>query len=120
MIKQARNYEEAKIIIQNSVNDDFNQKLNKAAKFRAIFGSIVGVGAIVATGIVSQNPVLTGIMVPICGMTNLPFMVPYFAQKTTKKSVESGEYFRGKSEEELVDIANKYANQYNEYEARRR
>jgi hypothetical protein len=119
MIKHTDDYQEAKIIIKNSVNDEFNQKLNKAAKLRALFTSVVGVSAVVATGIVSQDPVITGAMVPVCGMISLPFMLPFFAQKATKKSVESGKYFDDKSQSDIINTANEYADQYNEWEAKR-
>ena len=120
MINHTDDYEEAKVIIKNSIDDDFAKKVNKAAKLRAIFGSVAGIGAVVAAGLVTQNPVFTATMVPICGRASIPFLVPFFSQKSGKKKVESGEFFREHSKEDIINRANSYADQYNEFESRRR
>ena len=119
MTEQVKNYEEAKVIIKNSINDDFSKSQHKAAKLRMLFGSVVSLGAIVGAGLATGSALVAGALVPVCGLINLPFIVTLLLQNKTKKEIQNGTYIERLSEEEAINIANKYSSEKEAFDSSR-
>ena len=116
MINKATNYEEAKVIIKNSVNSDLHKKNLKTMKLRATFIAALGTSAAVAAGLLTQTPTLSFLIMPSVAILDSPFLLGVFAHKRAMKRIENGSYFQDKSQEEIIRIANDYANEANSFE----
>lgn len=119
MLEKPTNYEEAKIILKKMPTDDMQQSKLKTAKLRSMF--IVGLGAAAAAtvGIVSQDPALGVIAFPNAMLLAAPFTLPYFLRKYTLNRIDNGEYFQDKTEDQIIDAAKDYVEQYNKFEERK-
>ncbi len=118
MLEKPRNYEEAKIVIKNSINDDL-QKYNKSwNKKRSIV--ITSICAAVAVAIGAAKGVSVGLAsVPFLGVVSLSSLAPFIIRKNVDKEIQSGAYFKDKSEEDIIKIASAYVDQYNDFEKKR-
>ena len=119
MIKRPRTFEEAKVVIQNSYNDDYHNRKLRNMKLRAAFVGAIGMGAAIALGASAGAPAAGLYFAPAVALIDSPFLAVIFSHKSTMKKVENGEYFKGKSEQEIIQIAQEYADEVNEYEAKK-
>ena len=117
MINKPENYEEAVKIIKDSVDNDLDKKNVKTIKYRAIFATAGCVGLAGILGLVVHNPIATIALLPASGLVGLATLFPAFLHKKTYKDIESGKYFENKSEQEVIDIAQKYTDEKNEFDS---
>ena len=112
MLQKPRNYEEAKIIIKNSIDDDLQKYNREWNKKRSIV--ITSICAAVAVAIGATNGVSVGIAsVPCLGIISLTSLAPFIIRKHVNKEILDGTYFQDKSESEIIRIASDYVDEYN-------
>ena len=116
MLESPKNYEEAKVIIKNSVGDNYQKHFMRKAALRTAFVSLASFGAAVAVGLISKNQTAALYMLPGSALISLTTLVPFILQHRTNKRIESGKYFENKTEQEIMNIARTYVSDYNNYE----
>lgn len=116
MLEYPKNYEEAKLIIKNSITDDYANHHFKMVKLRAAFITAVGVAAGIAVGAITKNPTWTWGILPNACLIGLSGLVPLLGRNVTKKLMSNDSYFNGKTNEEIMELATKYVTEYNEFE----
>ncbi len=117
MLEYPRNVEEAKIIIKNSAHDDYKQHRMKVSTLRN--GLITAAFAVATIGLGIANPSTLVASIPITGLAALTTALGVVAHKKGIQYVDSGEVFEGKSEEDIMNLATKYVDEYNEYKRSR-
>lgn len=120
MLEKPSNYQEAKKIIEDAIDDDLQTKKMRIAKLRSLLVVSLGVGAAVSVGVLTENPTLGAIALPNAMMLAAPFTIPYFLRKSTNKRIKNGTYFEDKSEAQIMDAAEDYVREYNAYEEKKR
>lgn len=116
MLNKTNNYEEAKIILQNSINDDNFKNKIKIARLRALFATGIATVAATAVGITSGDYTLGIAAFPTIEGLLLPVLIPYILLSTTKRRIKHGSYFEDNSMGKIISTANKYVDEYNEFE----
>ncbi len=116
MQEMPENYEEAKIIIKNSVGSEVEKAYLKKQKLKAIFVTALSFGATAAIGIITKLPLNVLVTLPIAAAFSLHQFLPILFQKKVDKRIENGDYFKKKTEEQVIDIAKKVVNEANEFE----
>ncbi len=114
-LEYPKDYEEAKIILKNSVNDDLIKRNRKINIIRSSLIAALSFGASAALGkfTVPTNFYLT---LPIAATASLVGFYPLIAEHKIDKQIKSGKYFEGKTEEEIITSATRYVDEYNKYE----
>lgn len=116
MLEKTQNYEEAKKIIVDAMETDYEKNELKKSRLCALLVMGIGVSAAIGMGIVNQDPVIAMVSFPPALMVVYPFTFPYKLRKKTIEMIHNGEYFKDKSEEKIIDIANSFVDEYNDYE----
>lgn len=116
MLEKTQNYEEAKKIIVDDMETDYEKNQLKKSRLCALLVMGIGVSAAIGMGIVNQDPVIAMVSFPPALMVVYPFTFPYKLRKKTFEMIHNGEYFIDKSEEKIIDIANSFVDEYNDYE----
>lgn len=116
MLKKPKNYEEAKVLLENSATDDLTKKTIKLTGLRATIVSALAVAGLAALQIIFNNPMLTAIHIPLAALLTIPNVTPYFLHKKLVKDLKSGKYFEEKNKEDVKKIADMYVDEYNHYE----
>ena len=116
MLNKPENYTEAKKIIEDAVENDHERHKLMVSKLRAMLVMGLGIGAAVGAGVVTQDPMIGTLALPPAMMVAAPFTLPYFLRKRTIGRIHNGEYFQDKSEAEIMEIAQRYVDGYNELE----
>lgn len=116
MLKKTRDYEEAKMILQNAVDDDYYKSKMKPARLRALF--VTGLATVAATtvGLATGDATFGVLTFPSVHALLMPLVVPYLALASTKRKIKSGSYFEDNSIGTVINNANDYVFEYNEYE----
>ena len=116
LLEKPRNYEEAKVIIKNSANDDLEKHNRKKNLIRS--GIIAGLsyGAAAAVGIITHNTSNFVAALPLASMVTLTSFFPMIYNRSIRKKIESGKIFEGRTEQDIVDAASSYVDQYNQFE----
>lgn len=120
MLEYPENYQEAKKIIVDAVDDDWQRKQMRNAKLRSLLVVALGTGAAVSVGVLTENPVLGAIAFPNAMILAAPFTLPYFMRKRTTNRVHDGSYFADKTEAQIMDAARDYVRNYNEHEEKQK
>ena len=115
-----KNYEEAKIIIKGIPNGEYYKSINKTNKKRALLVTGLSFGVSVALGLITGKPSLTYLSLPLAGAASYLSFLPLLVHKMAANKTISGEYFEGKSEEEIMQIAKDYVDGYNDFKNRGR
>ncbi len=114
-----KDYEEAKMIIKNSTTDDYAKSNNKKNLLRAGIISSLCFASAAAVGLFTGK---TNLMIPsmiIAGSLSLTTLFPIISNKSIKNEIDSGRYFEGKSESDIMRIASNYVTEYNSFEKKR-
>ena len=116
MITKPQNYEEAKTIIQDSVNHPYNKKFAKSLIRRAILNVLGGLafGAIIGWATGSSLGFLC--FLPCVILVLVLSVVPIIMHYHMNRDILSGRIFQKKSRQEIIDLAGNYVDQINEYE----
>ena len=75
-MKRAENYEEAKIILQNSVGSEYDKKFNKALRNRAIFNTTAALSFGAAMGLATSSSLAFMAFLPATGIVLALSIVP--------------------------------------------
>ena len=118
MLSKPKNYEEAKIILKNSVGDELRTHNKKVNLIRAGIINTLVVGALVALGVKFNDITVPLAGLPFLGAAGFASFIPIITTHKTDKTLADGSYFKDKSEQQVIDIASRYVDEYNEYERR--
>lgn len=116
MLKKPKNYEEARLILEKSATDDLTKKSLKLNKLKAIIVSGIAVAGLTALQLIMSNPIVTAVHIPLAAILALPHILPYFYTKKMVNALKTGDYFNNMSEETIKETAEKYVDEYNEFE----
>lgn len=116
MFEKAENYEEAKKILKEIIDSEYEKHKYKVAKYRALLVTGLGLGAAAAAGIIGQDPALSGMALAPTMIVSYPFVLSYYVRYRVNKKIRNGEYFKERTESELIDTVNKTVDQLNEAE----
>ena len=120
MLEYPKNYEEAKIIIKNSVGGPVSEHTKKLNILRSTFITLLGIGAAVTLGIVKKDMAFTAASLPFFGAISATSFYPLFFKMKVDKSIKNETYFEGKSEEQIINIARAHVDEYNKIQSRNR
>lgn len=115
MLEKPETYEEAKIIIKNSTTSEMAELNKKLLKIRAGFITAIGLTAATAAEIVVNDPLVTIGFMPIFGTISLTSIVQYLHYLRNQQKINDDTFFDGKSEEEIMKMAEEYVEAYNEF-----
>ena len=116
MINKTDNYIEAKRIIKNSINDEYEKSFMKAQRNRTLLLSGFCAAFAATLGIATGSVLAAVAAIPFSTFGIICSIVPIILHKKNNKNIENGEFFRDKSHKEVIDIANRYADTYNKFE----
>lgn len=114
-MKKAENYEEAKVIIKNSTSGIVSDHNKKALKLRVELITLIGIVGSVGAGIITEEPTAALNALPFYGAFALHSMLQYLLYLRNQKKINDGSFFDKYSEEEVIKMANEYADTYNSY-----
>ena len=120
MLNKPENFQEARKIIENAVDDDLQTKRMKNAKLRSMFIFGAGIAAAIGAGVITQDPTIGALSVPSSVIITAPFTLKYFLMKYTKDRIKNGDYFRENDPDKIMDAARDYVDEYNKYEEKQR
>ena len=107
-------YEEAKIILKNSVGDKADQLNAKAEILGA--GLVTAIPLIIGSmGVMQGQPIAMPCMLAVALTLNFPVLMDTIQRLRTNKKLLDGSYFEDKSEEEIIAIAKEYKEKYEKY-----
>ena len=109
-------YEEAKKIIVDSTTNDMSEHNRKAYKLRALFISAVGVAVACGAAAVTQQPAVIPALIPAVGVVGLSCLLPLYGYNKASQQIQNGSYFSNKSEDQVMEIARRYVDTYNDFE----
>lgn len=115
-MKRAENYEEAKIILQNSVGSEYDKKFSKALRNRAIFNTTAALSFGAAMGLATSSSLAFMAFLPATGIVLALSIVPIIIKNKMNNNIKSGKYFETKSKKDIISEANGYVDQVNDYE----
>ena len=119
MRQETDNYEDAvRIIIRGVRGEYYTQKLIKSG-IRALIAVAVAVAVNVALCFILHNPVLMGGL-PVFLSLAMIFVVPFIINLSARKNVLNESYFKDKTKEEVIGIANEHLREEYRYETRPR
>jgi hypothetical protein len=116
MLKYPKDYEEAKIIIKNSVNDDLHRDSRKFNIKRSAFITALAYGTAVALRYILKFPQLYYLSLPLATVVSAESLIPFFISYKFKKQVEDETLFSRKTSSEIIKAAHDYVTEYNTYE----
>ena len=116
--KKPQTYEEAKIFMQEAIDNDHEKHKLKVAKLKAMFAAGIGISAAVTAGVITQDPTLSALSFAAAIMVTSPVTLQYFIRKRVSDKIHSGEYFNSRSEQEIITLANQYIDAYNDLESK--
>ncbi len=113
-------YEEAKKIIKTCNRDKaYNARFLKRKILAAVLITALCAAVAVAVGAVTGDFTNTLMILPAAAVIGLTSFLPWLGLKMQIRNVENDRFFRGKSEQEIMALAEAYVQSYNEYEAER-
>ena len=118
MYEYPENYEEAKIIINKAINDDYTQRKKRVALFVPVFLGTVATAIAAGLSIYSGEPTIA-FLGPDLMMLMSPSILPYLKIRNGINKIKSGEYFKLLSEKEVLEKAREYVREYNAYEQKK-
>ena len=116
MMDYPETYEEAKKIIVDSTTNDMSEHNRKAYKLRALFISAVGVAVACGAAAVTQQPAVIPALIPAVGVVGLSGLLPLYGYNKASQQIQNGSYFSNKSEDQVMEIARRYVDTYNDFE----
>ena len=116
MLKKPKNYEEARLILEKSATDDLTKNKLKLEKLQAIIVSGVAVAGLTALQLILGSPIVTAVHIPLAAILSLPNILPYFYTKKMVNELKTGDYFNNMTDETIKETAEKYVDEYNEFE----
>jgi hypothetical protein len=116
-LERPNNYEEAKIILKNTVGSELDKKSNKAMRNRAIFNTAASLSVAGIAGVITGSAITALCALPLTGLVLATSIIPIVLKHTINKKIENGKLFEEKSKKEIIDMANNYVTQVNDYEA---
>ncbi len=119
MLEKPRNYEEARVIIENAVDDEKQTKETKMVKIRFLSVLGIGIAASVVAGVMNENLIIGVAASANALMIASPFAVPYFHRKKVINAIHDGSYFEKADKDNVMDAAIDYVREYNEYEEKK-
>ena len=120
MLKNPENYEEARKIIENAVDDELQTKRMKIAKLRWFIALGVGTVASVIIGVKTDDLVLGVIAFANVLILTSPFTIPILRRKAVTDAVHDGSYFDEVPEDKVMYAATDYVREYNLYEKKKK
>ncbi len=116
MLEYPQNICEAKAIISDSANDELEQYNRRCNWIRegiicaACFG-----GAAVLRLISGRSSVFLSAL-PLAGMISFTGLFPLFYNRSVRRKIESGRVFEGRTDEDLINAAKSYVDEFNAFE----
>ena len=118
MYSKPDTYEEAKRIIKLCNRDkEYNARFLKRKIIAAVLITAAGVAVAAVVGAMTGDYTNTAMMLPSVGVVGLVSFLPYLGLKRTMREVETETFFRGRSEQEIMELAEAYVLSYNQFEA---
>ena len=114
-MEKVETYEEAKVIIKSSTTSEIAEHNKKALKLRAGFITLIAIAATSVTGIAVGDSSASMAVMPIFGSISISSIIPYLLYLRNQRKIEDDSFFKNKSEEEIIQMANEYAEAYNQY-----
>ena len=118
MLEYPRDYEEAKVIIKNSVNGPVSKHYKKLNLLRSSLITLLGIGAAATIGIIKKDIAFFGVSLHLFAGISLASLYPIFFRKKVDRAIKNGTYFDGKSEEEIMNIARAHVAEYNKLQGK--
>ncbi len=116
MLEKPKNYEEAKLIIKNSVGDKLTNRYMKLNVLRSSLITLLTIGAATALGVARKSAMVGLACIPFASVISFGAFLPVIYQKRTEKRIKDDSYFVGKSEETIMRVANQHVDEYNRLE----
>ena len=120
MLEYPETYEEAKRMVQDSLDSDVVQRSRRIQIIRMVVITGVALCATVALARIMEDPASAAVIVAF------PFFFAMFAELfpflltlRNRRQIRDGSYFEGRPAEEIFAMAHRYVNAYNEYERKR-
>ena len=110
-----KTYEEAKTIIKNSFDDDYNKHLNKKYLLRGGLITALAAGTAISLGAIKGNMTLPLGLLPIVGGASFLSFAPLIEKARIKKRLKNDELFKARREQDVIDEAIRYVDQYNQF-----
>ncbi len=114
-MKKAETYEEAKIIIKNSTREEITQHNKRVFKLRTGLITLLGIAGAISAGIMTEDPSVTTGLLPIFGLISLNSIKTYLLYLRNLRKVDDETFYKDKSEEEVIRMANEYVDEYNNF-----
>ena len=89
----------------------------KRMSLKAAFVTAIGLVGSYVAGLVVGLPNLVVDLLPLTGTVSLAFWLPLIGEIKTNRAILNDSIFRDKSVSEVMSVANKYAVDYNKFEA---
>ena len=119
LLKEAKTYEEAKQIIKDSTKGELNQKYMNLLKLKSGLVTGIGTGVAVAIGALTNNyEILVG-LVPGAVVLGFSYLIPLMARKKEINNIQNEKFFEGKTEYDVMKMANTYVKKFNEYKSQK-
>lgn len=115
MLERPETYEEAKIIIKNSPNQEISAHNRRAFKLQIKLVALLSAGVAAGTQALFNDTGTVLAIMPVLGLANLESIGAYLLYLRNMKKIEDGSFFDKKSEAEIMKMANEYVESYNNY-----
>ena len=117
MLEYPKTYEEAKIILKNSLHDDLHKHVMKKNILRGALVTAIAGGVAAGIGLIRGDVGATLAVLPIAVPASILGFAPVIVDMQVKAKVKDGSIFSGRTKQEVIDKAKKYVDTYNEFEA---
>ncbi len=118
MLEYPNDIDEAKAVISNSANDELERYNRRRNWIREgiICGVCFGIAALLWLISGRFRTFLSAL--PLAAMISFTGLFPLFHNRSVRKRIESGRIFEGRADEELIDAARSYVDEFNAFEQR--
>ncbi len=107
-------YEEAKIILKNSVGDEIDKARSKAEKLRA--GLVIAVSLTIgAVGLMLGTDDPMSVMLPAAMVSEIPLLMETITRVRTNKKILDDSFFEKRTPDEVIKCATEYKENYESY-----
>ena len=104
-------YEEAKIILKNSVGDEIDKARSKAEKLRAGITTAIPL-SIGVIGAMQGQPIAIPCTLAVALTLDIPILMATLTRLRINKRILDDSFFENKTKQEIIDAATSYKEKY--------